>query len=79
METQGEKVVNAFYLKDISGNEVDMEFVERMKREMGPIKLAVQTETKGQGSPEKPNTPFSSLGGFLKSRIERLSHNFVTI
>lgn len=79
VETQGEKAVNAFYLKDTSGNEVDMEFVERIKREMGPINLAVQTETKRHGLAEKPNTPFSSLGGFLKSQIERLSHNSIAI
>ncbi|XP_030514849.2 ACT domain-containing protein ACR2 [Rhodamnia argentea] len=79
VETQGEKAVNAFYLKDISGNEVDMEFVERIKREMGPIMLAVKDETRRQSSSEKPTMPFPSLGGFLKSRIERLSHNFVTI
>jgi hypothetical protein len=32
----GEKVV-AFYVRDISGNNVDMEFVKSMKSEMGAI------------------------------------------
>lgn len=79
--TQGEKSVHAFYLRDISGNEVDMDFVESMKREMGPIDLEVKNET-----PASTQTPSSaaersrfSFGYLLKSQIERFSQNFVPI
>ncbi|KAL0394286.1 UNVERIFIED_CONTAM: ACT domain-containing protein ACR2 [Sesamum latifolium] len=37
--TQGEKSVNAFYVRDISGNNVDLDFIKSMKREMGEIDL----------------------------------------
>ncbi|XVE97401.1 hypothetical protein REPUB_Repub03eG0016200 [Reevesia pubescens] len=38
VETQGEKAVNiAFYIRDISGNEVDLDFVESVKKEMDVI------------------------------------------
>lgn len=75
--TQGKKAVNAFYVKDISGNEVDMDFVESMKREMDPIALQVKNETKGQSLPERSSR--FSLGNMLKSQIDRFSHSFVTI
>ncbi|PON89878.1 ACT domain containing protein [Trema orientale] len=74
--TQGEKAVNAFYVRDISGNEVDMELVESMKKEMSPIVLQVTNESPRPSSPERS---LFSLGYKLKSQIERLSHNFVTI
>ncbi|KAL3497338.1 hypothetical protein ACH5RR_040070 [Cinchona calisaya] len=78
--TQGEKAVNAFYVRDISGNNVDMEFIESMKREMGVIDLAVKNET----TIIRPNSsgnvrPRFSIGDILKSQIERLSQNFIAI
>ncbi|XP_041016520.1 ACT domain-containing protein ACR2 [Juglans microcarpa x Juglans regia] len=78
--TQGEKAVNALYVRDISGNEVDMEtFAESMKKEiMGPIALQVKNETKGSPS-NWPERSRLSLGDMLKSHIERLSHNFIPI
>lgn len=88
--TQGEKSVHAFYLRDISGNEVGMDFVESMRKEMGPIHLEVKNET-----PKTPSTPTRSthiptspaaaersrfsFGYLLKSQIERFSQNFVPI
>lgn len=77
--TQGEKVVNAFYVRDISGNEVDMEIVESsMKKEMGPIPIVfhMKNDTDGSSSPERSRF---SLGEMLKSQIERISHSFVTM
>lgn len=77
VETQGEKSVNAFYVRDISGNEVDMEFVELMKKEMGPIALHVQNDTKVPSSPSERSR--FSLGDILKSQIDRFSQNFIAI
>ncbi|KAJ7966202.1 ACT domain-containing protein [Quillaja saponaria] len=76
IETQGEKAINAFYVRDISGNEVGMEFVESMKKEVGPDVLQVKNQhaTKTPNSPEKSRS--SSLGNMLKSQIGRLSHSF---
>uniref|UniRef100_A0A5B7BQ92 ACT domain-containing protein ACR n=1 Tax=Davidia involucrata TaxID=16924 RepID=A0A5B7BQ92_DAVIN len=77
--THGGKAVNAFYVRDISGNDVDMEFVESVKREMGPIELAVRNE-KILIRPTSPDHRSRfSIGDMLKSQIERISHNFVTI
>ncbi|XAR69392.1 [Protein-PII] uridylyltransferase [Bertholletia excelsa] len=69
--TQGEKVDHAFYIRDVSGNEVDMEFVESMKKEiLGPIDLAVKKTQVPPSSP--PKTPLSSITDKLKYQIERL-------
>ena len=78
--TQGEKAINAFYVRDISGNEVvpNMEFVESMKRElMGPshINLQVKNEKhliRSPSSTEKSRY-FATIGDILKSQIGRLS------
>ncbi|GFY96919.1 ACT-like superfamily protein [Actinidia rufa] len=72
------KAVNNFYVRDISGNDVDMEFIESMKREMGPIDLAVKNEKSPTPSPPDQRPKFS-IGDILSSRIERLPHNFVAI
>ncbi|KAJ9167720.1 hypothetical protein P3X46_019324 [Hevea brasiliensis] len=74
--TQGEKAVNAFYVKDISGNEVDMDFVESMKKEMGPIDLEVKNDCMRPSSRERAHF---SIGDRLKSQIERISQNFIPI
>lgn len=83
VETQGEKAVNALYVRDISGNEVDMvTFAESMKKEiMGPIALQVKNETKGSPSSSPPHDHHHrsrlSFGDILKSHIDRFSHSFI--
>lgn len=76
--TQGEKSVNAFYVKDISGSRVDLNSIKSMKREMGAIDLAVMDD-KTNSRPPSAQRPRFSIGGILKSQIERLSHSFVAI
>lgn len=76
--TQGEDAVNAFYVRDMSGNDVDMEFIKTMKREMGPIDLDVKNETPIISRTSPPNgngRPRFSVGDILRSHVERLSHN----
>ncbi|KAK6249219.1 hypothetical protein QUC31_020784 [Theobroma cacao] len=86
VETQGEKAVNAFYVRDISGNEVDvdMDFVESVKKEMDVIDLEVKNDTirrprASSSSSPRPSPGLFSLGDVLKSQIERFSHNFIPI
>lgn len=75
--TEGDKSVNAFYVRDISGNDVDMEFVESMKREMGPVYLSVKNETRArQHSTNHHQTSRFSITNLFKSRF---SHNFIQI
>ncbi|KAK3040944.1 hypothetical protein RJ639_028818 [Escallonia herrerae] len=77
--TQGEKAVNAFYVREISGNDIHMaEFVESIKREISLIDLAIKDETVVI-RPSSPERSRFSIGVMLKSQIERFSHNFVTI
>lgn len=78
IETQGEKSVNAFYVRDISGSHVDLDFIKSMKREMGAIDLAVRDD-KTNARPPSAQRPAFSIGGILKSQIERISHSFVAI
>ncbi|XP_058224628.1 ACT domain-containing protein ACR2 isoform X2 [Rhododendron vialii] len=76
--THGAKAVNAFYVRDISGNDVDMEFIDQsMKRQIGPIDLAVKKEKSMM--PSLIDRPRFSIGDILKSQLERFSHSFVTI
>lgn len=86
VETQGQKSLNAFYVRDISGNKIDMEFVESVKKEMRPIHLEVKNEDRPEDRREQlalaapqqqPQVHRFSLGEILRSQIERLSHNFV--
>jgi len=91
VETQGQKSLNAFYVRDISGNKIDMEFVESVKKEMRPIHLEVKNEdtkidTVGSDEPtasasatpqRQPQPHRFSLGDILRSQMERLSLNFV--
>jgi len=76
VETQGGKAINAFYVRDMSGNKVDMEFIESMKKEMGPIALQVKNDTIRPSSPERTRFSFSHM---LKDQIEWFSNNFITI
>ncbi|XP_057799979.1 ACT domain-containing protein ACR2 [Salvia miltiorrhiza] len=67
--TQGEKSVNAFYVRDTSGNHVDLEFIKSMKREMGTsIDLEVMDDDRRP--PSSPERPKFSIGEIF----ERLSH-----
>ncbi|CAK9140284.1 unnamed protein product [Ilex paraguariensis] len=75
--TRGEKAVNAFYVRDVSGCDIDMEFIESMKKEMGPIDLAIKKEMPARlSSPERHRF---SIGDILKSQIDRFSNHFVAI
>ncbi|PSR91846.1 ACT domain-containing protein [Actinidia chinensis var. chinensis] len=68
------KAVNNFYVRDISGNDVDMEFIESMKREMGPIDLAVKNEKSLM--PSSPDQrPKFSIGDILRSRSQQSDIN----
>ncbi|XP_057488193.1 ACT domain-containing protein ACR2-like isoform X2 [Actinidia eriantha] len=66
------KAVNNFYVRDISGNDVDMEFIESMKREMGPIDLAVKNEKSLlPSSPDQmPKFSIGDILRFVESSIE---------
>ncbi|XP_074285588.1 ACT domain-containing protein ACR2 [Silene latifolia] len=71
--TEGEKAINAFYLRDVSGKKVDMEFVESVKKEMSPISVQVKNEeTVRAGSPERYHF---SLADMLKSQLDRFSNS----
>lgn len=78
--TQGEKAMNAFYVRDLSGNEVDINCVESMKREMGPkINLAVKYDKRRSSTSPDPERSRFSIGDLFRSQIgRRLSQNFVT-
>ena len=74
--------MNAFYVRDISGNDVDMDFVESVKKEMDVIDLEVKINDRA--SNPRPSSPqrspgLFSLGDVLKSQIERFSHSFISI
>ncbi|KAK4277195.1 hypothetical protein QN277_015224 [Acacia crassicarpa] len=74
VETHGEKTVNAFYVRDVSGNyEVDIDyFVQSVKREMGPTVLHINNNNIHNGDASTP----PSFGDKLRSHFERLSHAF---
>lgn len=80
--TEGGKARHTFYIRDISGNDIDMKFVKSMKTEMGEIDVAVNNETTttttATGSMTRGSS-FRSLGDLMKSQFEKLSHNFVAI
>ncbi|TKY58126.1 ACT domain-containing protein ACR2 [Spatholobus suberectus] len=78
VETHGEKSVNAFYVRDISGNEIDIEYFSKsVKREMGPIvTLHVKNDTSRRKTTSPKRSPLS-FGDMLRYRIERLSHGFI--
>ncbi|KAJ8751665.1 hypothetical protein K2173_025824 [Erythroxylum novogranatense] len=77
--TQGEKAVNAFYVRDMSGNEVsDMELVKSMKKEigMGLIELEVNKDTATMRRPQAQRPRFS-FGDMLRYQFQRFSDNFI--
>ncbi|KQJ96009.1 ACT domain-containing protein ACR2 [Brachypodium distachyon] len=77
----GDVTKNTFYVKDISGNKIDMNAVESVRRELEPLPFQVKDELLSPGLPE--GNPASERNGFcilgmLKSKIERLSHGFIS-
>ncbi|KAI4337301.1 hypothetical protein L6164_015734 [Bauhinia variegata] len=79
VETHGHNSVNAFYVRDVSGNQVDLGyFIESVKREMGPINLHIKINEIRSSAASRSMTQSSrlSFGDMLRSRIERLSHGF---
>ncbi|KAL1353256.1 ACT domain-containing protein ACR2-like [Arachis hypogaea] len=95
VETHGDKAVNAFYVRDISGKEVDIDYFSKsLKREMGPIfTLHVKNETpitmrrtssnssSSSSSSSGSDDEWSSLsfGGKLRYRIGQLSHRLIHV
>ncbi|XP_010520625.1 PREDICTED: ACT domain-containing protein ACR2-like [Tarenaya hassleriana] len=79
VETQGQKSVNAFYVRDISGNTIDMEFVESVKKQMRPLHLAVKNDNDNANTnaDRRPQRHRFSLAEILRSLMECLSLNFV--
>lgn len=76
--TQGEKAVNVFYVRDISGNNVDLDLVRSMTREMGAIGMAVTNYSQSTSPSDQPTSSnprprpnLLSIGEMLKSQIER--------
>ncbi|CAI9267773.1 unnamed protein product [Lactuca saligna] len=79
LATKMDKCVDiTFYVRDIFGNKVDMEFVKSMKREMGLIDLAVKNDKVVKPNSAPATKPRFSIGDIFKSQIERLSHSLVT-
>ncbi|KAL6013439.1 hypothetical protein ACLOJK_003937 [Asimina triloba] len=76
--TQGEEVANVFYVRDISGNAVDMETVNTVRKEMAPLALQVKDESPLQSTKSTKPLRFS-FGDMLRSQIGRLSPNFIAI
>ncbi|MQL81751.1 hypothetical protein Taro_014215 [Colocasia esculenta] len=78
IETQGERTVHVFYVRDVSGSEVDMSTLERMRGELQPLAVQVKHE-----SPRRPNSPKKkthvSFGSKLMTQIEKLSHGLISI
>lgn len=81
--TEGGKARNIFYLRDNSGNNIDMKFLKSMKTEMGEIDVAVNDETTitttTTTSSMTRGSSFRSFGDLMKSQFEKLSQNFITI
>ncbi|MCL7037890.1 hypothetical protein MKW94_009914 [Papaver nudicaule] len=74
--TKGGKAMNAFYVRDVSGSEVDMGTLESMRKEIEPLALEVRNDSLTPTSLDRPRL---SLGGLLKSHIGRFSQNFSSI
>uniref|UniRef100_A0A0D6R6V4 ACT domain-containing protein n=1 Tax=Araucaria cunninghamii TaxID=56994 RepID=A0A0D6R6V4_ARACU len=78
VKTQGKKAVNLFYVTDASGNAVDSEIVEAMRKEIGHTML--QVKDLSHTAKSLPLTAMEkfrfSFGSLLKSQLDRLSYNF---
>lgn len=80
VETHGDKAVNAFYVRDMSGNEVDNieHFSESVKKEMGPT-VTLRVKNNNNERRKKTTSPNEksrglSFGERLRYGIGRLSH-----
>ncbi|KAK9699930.1 hypothetical protein RND81_08G204700 [Saponaria officinalis] len=71
--TEGEKAINAFYLRDISGKKVDMEFIESVKKEMSPISVQVKNDESSRPSCHARH--HFSLADMFKSHLDRFSQS----
>jgi len=76
--TRGEKAVNVFYVTSASGGQVDMETVDKMRREIGQTILQV-SNTPIMGSPpreplEKPRERFS-FSSLLRCKSEQILYS----
>ncbi|KAF3776440.1 ACT domain-containing protein [Nymphaea thermarum] len=76
VSTHGQKSKNVFYVRDASGNAVDMKALESIRRGMRPWVVKVKDVHLRSGSPERQRF---SIGGMLKSQFERFSHEFISI
>ncbi|GAA0181239.1 hypothetical protein LIER_30219 [Lithospermum erythrorhizon] len=84
--TSGERAIGTFYVKDVSGQNVNVETLEMVRREIGATVLIVD---KAFDSPSQPSSsyissssgslerPWPSLGNLLWSQLERFSGNFL--
>ncbi|PKU61787.1 ACT domain-containing protein ACR2 [Dendrobium catenatum] len=77
IETHGEKTNNVFYVQDISGNEVDMEIVDTLKRELESLPYQVKTELKPQKQNSMQRVGFS-FTNLLRSQLEKFTHGFIS-
>lgn len=77
--TQGDKSVNAFYVRDISGNNVDLDFIKSIKTQVGALDLQVDHPSTNSPSTTTTTTAATahSIGERLKFQIDRLSLRFV--
>lgn len=84
--TRGERATGSFYVTDASGNEVDPNTVELVKKQIGGTALAVNKSPDWVPLSSPPSTqrspnrdaiekPRFSLGSLLWSQFERLSGN----
>ncbi|PSS36014.1 ACT domain-containing protein [Actinidia chinensis var. chinensis] len=85
--TRDEKAIGSFYVTDASGQEVNLETVEMVRKEIGGTVLVVNkslgwtsetltsSTSRGKGSDVEDGSRFS-IGTLLWSQLERLSTNF---
>ncbi|CAN6449848.1 unnamed protein product [Victoria cruziana] len=74
--THGQKSKNVFYVRDASGNAVDMKALESIRRAMRPWVVKVMDVHLRSGPPKRQRF---SIGGMLKSQFQRFSHEFISI
>ncbi|GLT46826.1 hypothetical protein SLA2020_205560 [Shorea laevis] len=80
--TEGDKAVGTFYVTDASGNDVNPNTVEIVRREIGGSVLVVNKSSPCIGRTKNGNVeerPRLSLGNLLWAQLERLSGNFSLI
>lgn len=66
--THGEEAINVFYVRDISGNTVNMEIVDSMRRALKPLTIEVKNESP---RPSSTDRSYFSFGDMLKSQLAR--------